>query len=161
MFCSRAVWFWKPGLGKELLRIAIPLKEQCTVLQSVPSGWTTQHQNQDKVSIGIRKWKYRIFIRPTFHKLYPSLRMTYKFIPIFLVEFQFLHDFFINGTKKWKIQWNLLITYIKGLKKSPLNKTGRTLKCSLVRWHEETHQEFLRSINLNTPVNVGTQGDAG
>ncbi len=26
--------------------------------------------------------------------------MTYQFIPIFLVEFKFLHDFFIDDTKK-------------------------------------------------------------
>ncbi len=29
--------------------------------------------------------------------------MTYQFTPIFLVEFKFLYDFFIDDTKKWKI----------------------------------------------------------
>ncbi len=38
---------------------------------------------------------------------------------------------------------------------------GRTLGHSLVRWCEATHQTFLRSINLNAPVNVGMLGDAG
>ncbi len=33
--------------------------------------------------------------------------MTYQFIPIFLVEFKFLHDFFIDDTKKWEILINL------------------------------------------------------
>ncbi len=31
-----------------------------------------------------------LFIRPIFHKLYPLLRMTYQFIPIFLVEFNLI-----------------------------------------------------------------------
>ncbi len=33
--------------------------------------------------------------------------MTYQLIPIFLVEFKFIHDFFIDDTKKWEILMNL------------------------------------------------------
>ncbi len=33
--------------------------------------------------------------------------MTYQFIPIFLVEFKFLHDFFIDEAKKWEVLINL------------------------------------------------------
>ncbi len=48
-------------------------------------------------------WPPRIY-----HKLYPLLWMIYQFIPIFLVEFKFLHDFFIENTKKWEILINLI-----------------------------------------------------
>ncbi len=30
--------------------------------------------------------------------------MTYQLVPIFLVEFKFLSNFFIDTTKKWEIQ---------------------------------------------------------
>ncbi len=33
--------------------------------------------------------------------------MTYQFIPIFLVEFKFLHDFFFEDTKKWEMVMTL------------------------------------------------------
>ncbi len=36
-----------------------------------------------------------------------------------------------------------------------VGKAGRTLRRSLVRWHEVTHQEFLWHINLNAPVTIG------
>ncbi len=65
-----------------------------------------------KVSTRMRKWKYT-FIGPIFLKLYPSLWMTYQFIPIFLVEFKFLHDFFIDDTNLWEILVNLFSQCLK------------------------------------------------
>ncbi len=59
-----------------------------------------------KVSTGMRKWKYRTFIGPIFHKLYPLSWMVYQFIPVFPAEFKFLHDFFIDDTKKGEIFLN-------------------------------------------------------
>ncbi len=48
-----------------------------------------------KVSIRTRKWKYRTFIGPIFHKLYPLLWMTYQFTN-FSSEIQIFTWFFFQ-----------------------------------------------------------------
>ncbi len=60
--------------------------------------------------------------------------------------------------EKSYIFWNVEVR-VQPLDCSTTYKAGRTLRRSLVRWLEATHQELLRSINLNAPANVGTQGE--
>ncbi len=96
--------FW--GKSEVLYRNCKKTREICKMFGEVSKNFENITRNfEENFEEIFWKWGNKNIepIGPIFHELYPFYEWSHQLVAIFLVEFKFLHDFFINDTKKWEI----------------------------------------------------------